>query len=215
MHTILKRAVAIGCIFAYTTLLAGEEDVYLTPSRLEQRDDGYVLMTCDFIMPVPALYYVVVTGMNRTLDDGRPVGAPDSGVFQVFVGGSWHDLPSERICGTGLGSSHFIPAYRQCIEFGGGMHARLRAFVAQHGDPSEGFLFRGAFSVDLVDQVKMTVEAIEIRSTVGFARMDDRGIRTSMVTLYAPKTDAEAQDLLERIREEGEPGATDNPDDAQ
>jgi len=68
-------------------LSAKDEELRLVPSKLEQSDGGYVLLSCDFYGDVIDASYVVVTRLNRISNDHQGVGDPDSAAVQVFVGG--------------------------------------------------------------------------------------------------------------------------------
>ena len=188
---------------AACTIAHGQADeVGFTPTKVEQRGDGYILLSCDFGMHGRHVEYVVVTGPNRVSDDSRATGSADSGVVHVFVGGKWRNVPDDRLCGTGLGVSHFVPAIHQTMVFGVGSHAELRKFISQYGDPKAGVLLRAAFSVDVVRPDTRKVESVIVRSSVCFVRIGDAAIESTLLTLYRPENDVEAQDLLDRARKE-------------
>lgn len=198
----MLRALLIVACAACSIARGQGDDVDFTPTKIEQRADGYILLSCDFGMHGRHVEYVVVTGPNKVSGDSRAVGSADSEAVQVFVGGKWRYLPDNRWCGTGIGMSHFVPEIFQEMVFGIGSHGKLREFVSRFGDPNAGVLLRAEFTVDVVRPGAKKVEPVLVRSSVCFVRIGQTALESTLLTLYRPESDIEAQDLLNRARKE-------------
>ncbi len=198
----MRRTLLILFCTACTIVRAQSDDVFFTPTKIEQRANGYILLSCDFGMHGRDVEYVVVTGPNKISADSRADGSADFGAVEVFVGGKWRDLPDDRFCGTGLGMSHFIPEIYQTMVFRVGSHEKVRKYVSEFGEPKAGVLLRAKFSVDVVRPEPKRVESVLVRSSICFVRIGEKAVESTLPTLYRPESDKEAQDLLELARKE-------------
>lgn len=191
----------IVCFLFVRLARAEDERPILFVKEIVTGKTGFSQLSCYFFPFNFPASYVVITGTSQESKEDHEIGYPDSASAQIFAAGAWHTVPDGRWCATGLGMSHYV-ARGGVIRFDLRDYETLHELVSQFTDPTDGFLIRGTFGVDVIDTEKGTVTALVLYSPVAFARLKDGRLELVTRTLDSPESDAEAQDLLVKMQNE-------------